>query len=44
MKIVIDTSALIRFYVPDGDLPEELEKTIDSAWHADTVIVVPELL
>ena len=44
MKIVvIDTSALIRFYVPDGDLPEELEKIIDSAWHAETILMVPEL-
>ena len=44
MKIVvIDTSALIRLYVPDGPLPKGLEEHVASAWRAETTLIVPEL-
>ncbi len=40
---VIDTSALIRLYVPDGPLPEELEAAVEAAWRSDAALIVPEL-
>ena len=40
---VIDTSALIRLYVPDGPLPPGLEEAIDDAWKGDGALLVPEL-
>ena len=44
MKIyVIDTSALIRFYIPDGPCPILLEESIDSAFKAETTLIMPEL-
>jgi predicted nucleic acid-binding protein len=44
MKIVvIDTSALIRLYVPDGPVPRNLEKYVTSAWRSETILMVPEL-
>ena len=41
--IVADTSALIRLYLPDGPLPEDFEKHIDSAWQGETIIFIPEI-
>ena len=44
MKIVVlDTSAIIRLYVPDGPIPDGLEENIKSAWKGDTALIVPEL-
>ena len=44
MKIVvIDTSALIRLYVPDGPIPENLEEHISSALSSETTLLIPEL-
>jgi len=40
---VIDTSALIRLYIPDGPCPDFLEKCIDSAYKAETTLIMPEL-
>ena len=40
---VLDTSALIRFYVPDGELPENLEHYIESAWRSETILIIREL-
>lgn len=42
--VVLDTSALIRFYVPDGELPEGLEKSIESAWRSESILMAPELI
>lgn len=33
-SIVVDTSALMRLYLPDGPLPDNLENQLDSAWKA----------
>jgi predicted nucleic acid-binding protein len=41
--VVIDTSALIRLYVPDGPLPDNLESHISSALNAETTLIIPEL-
>ena len=40
---VIDTSALIRLYVPDGPLPARLEEVIEDAWRGDGALMMPEL-
>jgi len=41
--VVLDTSALIRFYVPDGPLPKGLEEQVASAWRSETILLIPEL-
>jgi len=41
--VVVDTSALIRLYVPDGPIPAGLEECLASAWTGETVLLVPEL-
>lgn len=41
--IVVDTSALLRLYVPDGPLPEGVEEAMELAWRAEAVVYVPEL-
>lgn len=44
MKIVIvDTSALIRLYVPDGPIPDGLEEHLDAAWRGEITLMIPEL-
>ncbi|MCK6526320.1 type II toxin-antitoxin system VapC family toxin [Myxococcota bacterium] len=42
-SVVIDSSALIRLYLPDGPLPEGLEDVVDSASRGDALLLVPEL-
>ncbi len=42
-NIVLDTSALIRLYVPDGPLPEGLEAAIGAAWGGELMLLAPEL-
>ncbi len=41
--VVLNTSALIRFYIPDGPLPEDREEAIDSCLKGETAALVPEL-
>ncbi len=44
MKVIVaDTSALMRLYVPDGPIPDGLEGHVESAWRAETAILVPEI-
>ena len=40
----LDTSALVRLYVPDGPLPDGLEQHVDAAWRGDAVLLCPELV
>jgi predicted nucleic acid-binding protein len=40
---VVDTSALLRLFVPDGPLPEGLEDLMDEAAHGNAVILIPDL-
>ena len=42
-NLVLDTSALLRFYVPDGPLPEGLEPAIEAAWGGEIMLLAPEL-
>ena len=41
---VVDTSALLRLFVPDGPLPDGLEDLVGEAWRGDAAILAPELL
>jgi predicted nucleic acid-binding protein len=41
--VVVDTSAIIRLYVPDGPLPDGLEEEIETAWRGETTLIIPEL-
>ena len=41
--VVLDTSALMRFYIPDGPIPGDMEKIVESAWQAEAVLLIPEL-
>lgn len=40
---VLDTSALIRFYIPDGPMPDDLENAVQQALQGDALLIVPEL-
>lgn len=42
-SFVIDTSALVRLYVPDGPLPPGLEEALAAAWQGDAVLFTPAL-
>lgn len=42
-NVVLDTSALMRLYVPDGPLPEGLEPAVDAAWGGEIMMLAPEL-
>jgi predicted nucleic acid-binding protein len=41
---VIDTSALIRLYIPDGSIPEGLEAFLGGVERGNHVAIAPELL
>ena len=40
---VVDTSALLRLFIPDGPVPEGLEELLDDAWRAEATLCTPEL-
>ena len=41
---VIDTSALIRLFIPDGPIPEGLEKFLRGVERGNHIAIAPELL
>jgi predicted nucleic acid-binding protein len=41
---VLDTSAVIRLYVPDGPIPEGTKAAVDDAARGDALLFAPELL
>ena len=43
-SVVVDTSALMRLYLPDGPLPDDLENQVDSAWKGNSILLAPELI
>jgi len=44
MTFVIDTSALMRLFIPDGPLPDRLNAAVSSAERGDSVLLAPELV
>jgi len=44
MIFVIDTSALMRLFIPDGALPEGLTAAVAGAERGDDVLLAPELV
>ncbi|MBK8575766.1 MAG: type II toxin-antitoxin system VapC family toxin [Elusimicrobia bacterium] len=44
MIAVVDTSALLRLFIPDGPVPDGLDDLLKSAWRAEAVLMAPELM
>lgn len=44
MIAVIDTSALLRLYIPDGPVPDGLEAFMRGVEHGENVAIAPELM
>lgn len=44
MNYVVDTSALIRLYIPDGPVPEGLTGVLQKAERGDAGLIAPELI
>ena len=44
MTSVIDTSAFMRLFIPDGPVPDGLEEVLRAAERGDDVLLAPELL
>jgi predicted nucleic acid-binding protein len=40
---VVDTSALLRVFVPDGPMPDGLEDLLDQATRGNAVVLIPDL-
>jgi predicted nucleic acid-binding protein len=41
---VVDTSALMRLFVPDGPVPDALERALGSAERGEDVLCAPDLI
>ena len=44
MTWVVDTSALVRLFVPDGPVPEVLERAVQSAERGEDLLFAPDLI
>jgi predicted nucleic acid-binding protein len=44
MNFVIDTSALMRLYIPDGPVPEGLENSLQNSERGIDSLLAPELI
>ena len=44
MNFVIDTSALMRLYIPDGPVPEGLEIALQNSERSNDSLIAPELI
>jgi len=42
-RVVLDTSAIIRLYIPDGPVPAGLPKDVEDAARGDVALLVPEI-
>ncbi len=43
-RVVLDTSAVVRLYVPDGPLPDRMLSAIEDAARGEVLLLAPELL
>jgi predicted nucleic acid-binding protein len=41
---VVDTSAIVRLFVPDGPLHPEIEAALNRAMHGADVVLAPDLM
>lgn len=44
MNVVLDTSALLRLFIPDGELPEGVGECIAAAEQGAIGVLAPELI
>ncbi len=44
MSFVIDTSALLRLFIPDGPIPDGMESALREAERGNTALLAPELI
>lgn len=44
MIVVVDTSALLRLFIPDGPLPEGIESALREAERGNDILLAPELI
>ena len=44
MTWVVDTSALVRLFVPDGPVPEVLERAVQAAERGEDILLAPDLI
>ncbi|NKB66425.1 MAG: PIN domain-containing protein [Candidatus Latescibacteria bacterium] len=44
MIFTIDTSALMRLYIPDGPIPEGLESAVQNSQRTNDRLIAPELI
>jgi len=44
LTFVLDTSALIRLYVPDGPVPDGVAEAIEKAQRSEAALLAPELI
>ncbi len=44
ISVVVDTSALLRIFIPDGPIPKNAEKAFRAAETGNASILVPELI
>ncbi|MFM2152438.1 MAG: hypothetical protein RL199_873, partial [Pseudomonadota bacterium] len=42
-RFVLDSSALLRLYLPDGPLPAGLESAVELAGRGDALLLAPQL-
>lgn len=44
MMVVVDTSALLRLFIPDGPIPEGLTRLLREAERGESALLAPELI
>ncbi len=44
MNVVLDTSALLRLFIPDGPIPEGLNRALREAERGEGALLAPELI
>jgi len=44
MTVVVDTSALLRLFIPDGPVPAGMESALRHAERGNNLLLAPELI